>query len=116
MTGLLVPMVDQRNATMALNGSVQRLPRNLDYRKKGAVTAVKDQVRHFYDNASVGDRKGSSKVEQEAGSIAEGHLTTFRCKTEGCCHTGPTCSDTDVPVQSAVLIQLRLALFTIIRH
>uniref|UniRef100_H3CKZ4 Cathepsin K n=1 Tax=Tetraodon nigroviridis TaxID=99883 RepID=H3CKZ4_TETNG len=43
MTGLLVPMVDQRNATMALNGSVQRLPRNLDYRKKGAVTAVKDQ-------------------------------------------------------------------------
>lgn len=45
MTGLLVPMVEQRNATMRLNSSLQRLPRGLDYRKKGLVTPVKDQVR-----------------------------------------------------------------------
>lgn len=45
MTGLLVPMVDRRNATMALNNSLQKLPRSLDYRRKGFVTAVKDQVR-----------------------------------------------------------------------
>lgn len=50
MTGLLPPRADRRNATAALNSSVQKLPRSLDYRKKGAVTAVKDQVRRFYDN------------------------------------------------------------------
>lgn len=50
MTGLLVPMVDQRNATMTFNNSVQKLPRSLDYRKKGIVTAVKNQVRLFFSS------------------------------------------------------------------
>lgn len=45
MTGLLVPLDDRRNVTMTLNNSIQRLPKHLDYRKKGFVTAVKDQVR-----------------------------------------------------------------------
>lgn len=71
MTGLLVPMVEQRNATMTLNSSVQKLPRSLDYRKKGVVTAVKNQVRRcpalrFYDNRSVGTRqqqKGFIRVD-----------------------------------------------------
>lgn len=44
MTGLLVPLDDRRNV-MTLNNSIQRLPKHLDYRKKGFVTAVKDQVR-----------------------------------------------------------------------
>ncbi|TWW79769.1 cathepsin K [Takifugu flavidus] len=43
MTGLLVPLNDQRNVTMALSNSIERLPKHLDYRKKGIVTAVKDQ-------------------------------------------------------------------------
>lgn len=45
MTGLLVPLDDRRNSTMTLDNSIQRLPKQLDYRKKGLVTAVKDQVR-----------------------------------------------------------------------
>lgn len=45
MTGLLVPLNDQRNVTMALGNSIERLPKHLDYRKKGIVTAVKNQVR-----------------------------------------------------------------------
>lgn len=45
MTGLLVPLNDQRNVTMALSNSIERLPKSLDYRKKGIVTAVKNQVR-----------------------------------------------------------------------
>lgn len=45
MTGLVVPMTRERNFTMALDNSVQRLPKYLDYRKKKMVTSVKNQVR-----------------------------------------------------------------------
>lgn len=47
MTGLIVPMDSVRNATMALNTSVHHMPRSLDYRKKGWVTSVKNQVSHL---------------------------------------------------------------------
>lgn len=75
MTGLLVPMVEQRNAPTRLNGSLQRLPRSLDYRKKGLVTAVKDQVRRaeafpwqqISGDRSAGTEKGSSKSQVGRG-------------------------------------------------
>lgn len=46
MTGLIVPLDSQRNATtMVFNDSVHRMPKSLDYRKKGWVSSVKNQVR-----------------------------------------------------------------------
>lgn len=47
MTGLIVPLDSQRNATMTFNTSVHHMPKSLDYRKKGWVTSVKNQVRHL---------------------------------------------------------------------
>lgn len=47
MTGLIVPLDSQRNATTTFNTSVHRMPKSLDYRKKGWVTSVKNQVRHL---------------------------------------------------------------------
>lgn len=44
MTGLLVPTNPGRSFTMALNDSVSRLPKSIDYRRKGMVTSVKNQV------------------------------------------------------------------------
>nr|XP_046255797.1 cathepsin K [Scatophagus argus] len=43
MTGLQVPMTHERSFTMALDDSVSRLPKAVDYRKKGMVTSVKNQ-------------------------------------------------------------------------
>lgn len=43
MTGLQIPLNKDRSFTMALDDKVQRLPKFVDYRKKGMVTAVKDQ-------------------------------------------------------------------------
>ncbi|XP_035528700.1 cathepsin K [Morone saxatilis] len=43
MTGLQLPINHQRRFNMALNDSVTRLPKYLDYRKKGMVTPVKNQ-------------------------------------------------------------------------
>lgn len=45
MTGLLVPDNSDRSFTMALDDSVQKLPKSVDYRKKKMVTPVKNQVR-----------------------------------------------------------------------
>lgn len=47
MTGLQLPINHQRRFNMALNDSVTRLPKYLDYRKKGMVTPVKNQVRDY---------------------------------------------------------------------
>lgn len=44
MTGLIVPLNRQRNTTMALGDTMHRMPTHLDYRKKGMVTSVKNQV------------------------------------------------------------------------
>nr|ACO82385.1 cathepsin K [Lutjanus argentimaculatus] len=43
MTGLLVPLNHKRSFTMALDDDVNRLPKYIDYRKKGMVTSVKNQ-------------------------------------------------------------------------
>nr|XP_033497524.1 cathepsin K [Epinephelus lanceolatus] len=43
MTGLLVPVNRERSFTMDLDDRVTRLPKTVDYRKKGMVTAVKNQ-------------------------------------------------------------------------
>uniref|UniRef100_A0A1A7WES0 Cystein proteinase inhibitor protein salarin n=1 Tax=Iconisemion striatum TaxID=60296 RepID=A0A1A7WES0_9TELE len=43
MTGLLVPMNREQSFTMMLNESVSKLPKSIDYRKKGMVSSVKNQ-------------------------------------------------------------------------
>ncbi|XP_026172869.1 cathepsin K [Mastacembelus armatus] len=43
MTGLRVPMEHERSFTMALSDRVSKLPKSVDYRKKGMVSAVKNQ-------------------------------------------------------------------------
>lgn len=45
MTGLQVPMNSERSFTMSLDDKVSKLPKYVDYRKKGMVTPVKNQVR-----------------------------------------------------------------------
>lgn len=45
MTGLQVPLTREPAFTMDLDGKVNKLPKFLDYRKKGMVTPVKNQVR-----------------------------------------------------------------------
>lgn len=45
MTGLLLPMQRNSSNTMALDDKVERLPKTVDYRKKGMVSSVKNQVR-----------------------------------------------------------------------
>uniref|UniRef100_A0A667ZEP7 Cathepsin K n=1 Tax=Myripristis murdjan TaxID=586833 RepID=A0A667ZEP7_9TELE len=43
MTGLQVPLNRERNFTMAMDDKLERLPKSIDYRRKGMVTAVKNQ-------------------------------------------------------------------------
>ncbi|KAM6910416.1 uncharacterized protein FYW49_012343 [Xenentodon cancila] len=43
MTGLQIPMNHERSFTMSLNDEVQKIPKSVDYRKKGMVTSVKNQ-------------------------------------------------------------------------
>ena len=45
MTGLQVPMNSDRSFTMSLDDKVSKLPKSIDYRRKGLVTPVKNQVR-----------------------------------------------------------------------
>lgn len=45
MTGLLVPMNREPSFTMDLDDKVSKIPKSVDYRKKGMVTSVKNQVR-----------------------------------------------------------------------
>ena len=45
MTGLQVPENSERSFTMALDDKVSKIPKSVDYRKKGMVTPVKNQVR-----------------------------------------------------------------------
>ncbi|CAK6967811.1 cathepsin K-like [Scomber scombrus] len=43
MTGLQVPMNSDRSFTMALDDKVSKLPKSIDYRRKGMVSPVKNQ-------------------------------------------------------------------------
>lgn len=45
MTGLQVPLNRDYTFTLALDDRVSKLPKTIDYRKKGMVTSVKNQVR-----------------------------------------------------------------------
>lgn len=45
MTGLQLPLNLERSFTMALDDKVSKIPKSVDYRKKGMVTPVKNQVR-----------------------------------------------------------------------
>lgn len=49
MTGLQIPVNRERGFTMDLDDNVTKLPKYIDYRKRGMVTPVKDQVRHHPD-------------------------------------------------------------------
>lgn len=66
MTGLQVPMERDNRFTMPLGESVSRLPKFLDYRKKGMVTSVKNQVRHplvpVHSHAAKTPQSGSISV------------------------------------------------------
>lgn len=65
MTGLLVPMNSERSFTMALDDQVSKLPKSVDYRKKGMVTAVKNQVRdHLVQSIRVSTLKYVVKTAQ----------------------------------------------------
>lgn len=43
--GLQVPLNRDRGNTFVPDNTVERLPKSIDYRKKGMVTPVKNQVR-----------------------------------------------------------------------
>lgn len=49
MTGLQIPVNRERGFTMDLDDNVTKLPKYIDYRKRGMVTPVKDQVSYHPD-------------------------------------------------------------------
>ena len=44
MMGLLVPLNRDRTFTAAFDDKLEKLPKSIDYRKKGMVSSVKNQV------------------------------------------------------------------------
>lgn len=44
MTGLQMPLNPEPRVPMETDGSLIKLPKSVDYRKKGMVTSVKNQV------------------------------------------------------------------------
>lgn len=45
MTGLQIPVNQERSFTLAMDDMPSKIPKSVDYRKKGMVTSVKNQVR-----------------------------------------------------------------------
>uniref|UniRef100_A0A3P8RRC4 Cathepsin K n=1 Tax=Amphiprion percula TaxID=161767 RepID=A0A3P8RRC4_AMPPE len=87
MTGLQTPLNPDRNFNMALDDKVSKLPKSVDYRKKGMVTPVKDQgsCGSCWAFSSVGALEGQlAKTTGQLMNLSPQNLVDCVKENDGC--------------------------------